>query len=314
MYRHLFGPVPSRRLGMSLGIDLVPHKVCTFNCVYCECGRTTQLTVRRSEYVPVDEVRAELASYLAHNPEPDAVTFSGAGEPTLNSRLGEVLRFLQAQRNEARITVLTNASLLSDPQVRAELRAADLVVPSLDAASERTFRHLDRPSPRVRLSAYLQGLADLRAEHPGAMWLEVMILPGYNDNPEDVRRLGEALAWIAPERIQLNTLDRPGAESRLEPASQETLERIADAWGLENVEIVAKAPHPEPGAACRDDPEAAILETIARRPCTAADLGRLLGMSAEAIDRHLARLERAGRIALSEQERGLFYRLAEPHS
>lgn len=310
MYQHLFGPVPSRRLGMSLGIDLVPHKVCTFNCIYCECGRTTRLTVQRDAYVPVEEVLAELEHYLAHHPRPDFLTLSGAGEPTLNSHLGEVLSFIRHRAPGSRTAVITNGSLLSDPQVRAELSTADVVMPSLDAASERTFRRMDRPSPRVRLATLLTGLAAFREVFPGEIWLEVVILPGYNDNVEDLRLLREALVRICPDRIQLNTLDRPGTETGLQPASHEQLLRIATAWGLEHVSVIASAPPEGAGEAFREDPRSTILGTVARRPCTLEDLARTLGAPQEEIARELAALEREGRLIANAQPRGTFYRLA----
>ena len=310
MYQHLFGPVPSRRLGMSLGVDLVPHKVCTFNCVYCECGQTTRLTVARDEYVAVDEVLEELAHYLAHHPHPDFFTLSGAGEPTLNSRLGEVLAFLRRRAPEGRIAVITNGSLLDDPQVRAELAEVDVAMPSLDAASEAAFRRMDRPSPRVRLASLLAGLEAFRAEFRGEMWLEVVILPGYNDSAEDLRLLREALVRIRPDRIQLNTLDRPGTEAGLQPASREQLARIAADWGLDNVSVIASAPAAAPAEeGYRADTGVAILETLARRPCTAEDLAHTLGRSAEDVVRQLAALEAEGRVTSTTQARGVFYRL-----
>ncbi len=310
MYQHLFGPVPSRRLGMSLGVDLVPHKVCTFNCVYCECGQTTRLTATRDEYVAVDEVLTELEHYLAHNPRPDFFTLSGAGEPTLNSRMGEVLAFLRQRAPDGRIAVITNGSLLGDPQVRAELAEADVVMPSLDAASEATFRRMDRPSPRVRLAPLLAGLEAFRAAFRGEVWLEVVILPGYNDSPEELRLLREALVRIRPDRIQLNTLDRPGTASGLQPASREQLARIAADWGLDNVSVIASAPSSASAEGYRTDAGVAILETLARRPCTAEDLARILGSPVEAVVQQLAALEAEGRITSTAQARGVFYRLA----
>jgi len=195
---------------MSLGVDLVPHKVCSFNCVYCECGATTNRTVERREYVPVDQVIAELSAFLNSNPKPDYLTFSGAGEPTLNSRIGEVLQFIQSEPRGVPTAVLTNGSLLADPQVREQLLPADVVLPSLDAASERTFRRMDRPHRALNLAGIVQGLIELRREFRGQIWLEVMILPGYNDNPDDLGLLKDAFLRIAPDRIQVNTLDRPG--------------------------------------------------------------------------------------------------------
>jgi len=139
MYKHLFGPVPSRRLGMSLGIDLIPHKICSLNCVYCECGGTTTLTRERKEYVPVEEVYDELKDYFKHHPDPDYFTFSGAGEPTLHLHIGEVIAFLKEVRPGIPVAVLSNGTLFGDPEVRADLLQADLVLPSLDAATEEAF-------------------------------------------------------------------------------------------------------------------------------------------------------------------------------
>jgi len=309
MYSHLFGPVPSRRLGMSLGVDLVPHKVCTLNCVYCECGRTTNLTLERREYVPVDEVLKELSHFFSGNPRPDYVTFSGAGEPTLNSRIGEVLTFIKAQQPGVPVAVLTNGSLLGDSGVRSEIRDADLVLPSLDAVSERTFRRLDRPFHTLDPQAYIRGLVDFRKEYSGKMWLEVMILPGYNDNEEDLKLLKEAFLEINPDRIQINTLDRPGTVEGLTPAAREDLEDIIEAWGLDNVEIIAAAPERKNIQSYRKDAETAILETIARRPCTLQDLGNILGTHINEVNKYLGVLEEEGKIETLREERGVFYRL-----
>lgn len=310
MYKHLFGPVPSRRLGMSLGVDLVPAKVCSYNCVYCECGRTTTPTARRDEYVPVDEVLAELGRFLEENPAPDYITLSGSGEPTLNIRLGEVIDFIKSRSRDIPVAVLTNGSLLSDPQVRRELLPADLVLPSLDAASEATFRRMDRPVHAVRLADCIQGLVDFRGEFAGRIWVEVMILAGYNDNPEDLRLLREALVRIAPDRIQLNTLDRPGVLSDLRAVSPETLERIREDWGLEHVEIIAAVARRQ-GPAYRRDTEAAIRDTIARRPCTVEDLEGILGLHANEVNKYLGTLEADGRVEPVRLARGLFYRMAK---
>ncbi|MBK1691026.1 radical SAM protein [Ectothiorhodospira mobilis] len=308
MYKHLFGPVPSRRLGMSLGVDLVPPKVCSYNCVYCECGKTTTPTARRDEYVPVDEVLAELGRFLEENPAPDYITLSGSGEPTLNSRIGEVIRFIKSQSRDIPVAVLTNGSLLSDPKVRGELLPADLVLPSLDAATEATFRRMDRPVRAVRLDDCIQGLVDFRREFSGRIWVEVMLLAGYNDNPEDLRRLREALVRIAPDRIQLNTLDRPGVLADLQAVSPETLERIRQDWGLDQVEIIAAVARRQ-GPAYRRDTESAILDTIARRPCTVEDLEGILGLHANEVNKYLGALEADGRVEPVRLARGLFYRL-----
>lgn len=309
MYRHLFGPVPSRRLGISLGVDLVPHKVCSYNCVYCECGRTTNLTLKRDEYVPAAEVLAELEDFFARHPAPDYVTFSGAGEPTLNSRLGTVLDFIKREYPAAAVAVLTNGSLFSDVQVRSELLAADVVLPSLDAASGEVFRRIDRPPAALSLESVTEGLVAFRQEYSGLLWLEVMILPGYNDDPAELERLRRVLSRIRPDRIQLNTLDRPGTLPGLRPAGVHELRQIRDAWDLPGTEIIAAAARRSTMEAYRDDIESAILETIARRPCTVEDLATILGTHVNAVNKYLGVLEGQGRLVSLRRERGVFYRL-----
>ncbi|WP_319561995.1 radical SAM protein [Marispirochaeta sp.] len=310
----LFGPVPSRRLGMSLGIDLVPHKVCSFNCVYCECGATTNLTIERREYVPADEVISELSSFLKENPKPDYLTFSGAGEPVLNSGIGKVLESIKKEFPQIPAAVLTNGSLFGDPDVRKALLPADLVLPSLDAASERTFRRIDRPHRGINLDAYIQGLVDFRQEYSGEIWLEVMILPGYNDNRNDLSLLKEAILRIKPDKLQLNSLDRPGTIKDLQAADEATLKAVVDYWGLDNVEIIAPAIVRKKTKVYRADTESAIVETLKRRPCTLQDLEKILGIHINELNKYLSVLEASGRVEAVSQQRGLFYRYCGPAS
>lgn len=232
-YRHLFGPVRSRRLGVSLGVDLVPQKTCAFDCVYCECGRTTCLTCERREYVPTDRVIAELDAYLATAPDLDYVTFAGSGEPTLHTGIGEIIAFIKDRYPRYRVAVLTGSALLPDPEVRAALMRADLVVPSLDAVSEAVFRSLNRPCPGLTAGQVVEGLLAFAREFPGEIRLEVFIVPGENDTEDEVRRLRDAVAAIDPDRVQVNTLDRPGTDIRVRPASPPALERIAAVLGGE---------------------------------------------------------------------------------
>ena len=220
MYQHLFGPVPSRRLGISLGIDLVPMKTCTLDCIYCECGQTTDLTIARGEYVPLESVKAECRHYLDHHPVPDYVTFSGSGEPTLNCHVGEVIRFIQSREQQVPVAVLTNGTLLGDPRVRDELKEAAVVIPSLDAATGRVFRKINRPHPRLDVNTFIDGLVRFRRDFSGQVWLEVFIVPGLNDTLAELTALKQAIAKIAPDRVQLNTLDRPGTVNNIRAADR----------------------------------------------------------------------------------------------
>lgn len=309
MYRHIFGPVISRRLGISLGIDLVPHKVCSLDCVYCECGQTTELTSERKEYVPFGEVISELDRYMAENPKPDYITFSGSGEPTLNSRIGEVVKHIKSKYPDISLALLTNGTLLSDPQVRKEILDCDLVLPSFDAATEKAFLKINRPSNQISLKDYLRGLVELRQEFKGKIWLEVFILPGYNDTEEDLSAMKEAIIRIKPDSVQLNTLDRPGAVEGLVPESREMLQKIADIWALDNVEIIAKVSKRKDERSFNKDIESSILETISRRPCTIDDLSTTLGLHENEINNYLSTLENNGKVRSERLDRGIFYML-----
>ena len=307
MYKYLFGPVPSRRLGISLGVDLVPHKVCSLDCVYCECGPTTKLTVHKKEYVLYDKVTAELDHFFKNNPDPDYITFSGSGEPTLNVRLGDILEFIKLKKPNIPVAVLTNGTLLYQQRVRQNLLKADVVLPSLDAASKNAFLKINRPAKKLDLNEYIHGLELFRKEYPGKIWLEVLIIPGYNDDETNLRSLKQAFHKILPDKIQLNTLDRPGIVNDLRPASQSELQRIVDFWRPENVEIIAKPPKRKDIKSYRKDTETAILETISRRPCTLEDLVKILGLHANEVNKYLSVLEADNRIKPVRQKRGVFY-------
>ena len=309
MYKYLFGPVPSRRLGISLGVDLVPKKVCSLNCVYCEVGHTTKLTTERKEYILYDKVTSELEHYFENNPNPDYITFSGSGEPTLNSRIGDVLKFIKQIKPDIPVAVLTNGTLLFDKKVRDELMDANVVLPSLDAATEITFRKINRPSPQLTVEKYIQGLIDFRKEFPGQIWLEVFIMPGFNDNLDDLNALKNAFGKIRPGHIQINTLDRPGTVADIHAASHEDLKKIVDYWKLDNVEIIAAAPERKNIQSYRTDAETAILGTITRRPCTLDDLVKILGMHINEINKYLDVLEAEGKIEPTRQARGVFYQI-----
>lgn len=313
MYKFLFGPVPSRRLGMSLGVDLVPHKVCSLNCVYCECGPTTKLTLDRMEYVPYEKVKVELDEYFKTNKDPDYITFSGAGEPTLNNRIGDVLKFIKSKKPDIPVAVLTNGTLFRFEEVRKELMEADLVLPSLDAATDLAFQRINRPDEGIYINTYLRGLEDFRKEFRGNIWLEVFILPGFNDDKQNLNLLREAILRIRPDRVQLNTLDRPGTIENLSPASENHLKQIAADWSLENVEIIAKPAKRKDIKSYREDKESAILETIIRRPCTAEDLARILGLHMNEVNKYLDVLENEKKISGQRQERGIFYKGIQPH-
>jgi wyosine [tRNA(Phe)-imidazoG37] synthetase (radical SAM superfamily) len=294
---------------MSLGVDLVPKKVCSLDCVYCEVGKTTKLTTQRMEYIPYDKVVGELEHYFKHNPDPDYITFSGSGEPTLNSRLGDVLDYIKQQKPGIPVAVLTNGTLLYDEQVRKELRDADVVLPSLDAASDEAFKKINRPAGDLSINRCIDGLVAFRKEFTGKIWLEIFILPSYNDDDDELLKLKSVIDRIQPDSVQLNTLDRPGTVDGLQAATLQNLERIVNQWGLKQVEIIAAAVQRKTNKAFRNDMESAILETISRRPCTLDDLKEILGLHVNEINKYLDVLEATQKIEAVRQTRGVFYQL-----
>lgn len=311
MYKYLFGPVPSRRLGMSLGVDLVPKKVCSLNCVYCEVGKTTKLTLERKEYVKFDKVKEELTHYFNNNTDPDYITFSGSGEPTLNVFIGEILKFIKQNKPSIPIAVLTNGTLLYDKNVREAILNADVVLPSLDAATEDVFKKINRPAKDLIFDKYIQGLIDFRKEFKGKIWLEIFILPNYNDTENELTELKNMILRIKPDLVQLNTLDRPGTIPNLYGATRDELQRIVDFLNLDNVEIIAASPERKNIQSYRSDKETAIIETIERRPCTLDDLTKILGLHASEINKYLDVLEADKKIETVRQERGVFYQKKE---
>lgn len=239
--RYLYGPVKSRRLGFSLGLSLTPHKVCSFDCVYCQLGPTTVKTSERKEYVDIRHVLEELKSWLENNPVAaqslNYITLAGSGEPTLNLKIGALIAEIK-KLTVVPLAVITNASLLSDPAVRRDIEQADLIVPSLDAAGEAVFARIDRPQAPAKPEEIIQGLCALRKEYQGKIWLEVMLVSGVNDDLRHIKRLKEAVDSINPDRIQLNSPVRGSAQMHLRLVPEAKLKKIKAILG-EKCEIVA---------------------------------------------------------------------------
>jgi wyosine [tRNA(Phe)-imidazoG37] synthetase (radical SAM superfamily) len=302
---YLFGPVPSRRLGRSLGVDLIPRKTCPFDCIYCEVGPTTRKTSQRLDY-QAEAIMAELAAYLRQGPPLDYITLTGSGEPTLNLGLGKILRQIKAL-SDTPVAVLTSGALLHLPEVRAELQAADLVLPSLDAAREESFQAINRPLPGYPLSRLLEGLEAFRREYPGQIWLEILLLKGLNDTAAELEALHRTLRRLAPDKVQLNTAVRPGVEAHIHPLNQQEMAARAQYLkdGVE-VEVIASFNNlPKPAPVCDD---AVLVEMLARRPMTAEDLARVCGLSLAAVQERLRHLEETGQISCNCYQDQGFYR------
>lgn len=227
--KYLFGPVYSRRLGHSLGIDLLPPKICTLNCVYCEVGPTTDLTCERKEYVPTEEILKEIDQVLAQDPggRPiDVFTLTAMGEPTLHSGIGRIIAYLKAKTDKP-VAVLTNGTLFWDQHVRAELSGADIVIPSLDAARQESFERVNQPASAVNLEQVIEGLALFSREFRGEVWLEILLVREMNDSLEDLVALQQAVRRIQPARVQLNTVARPPMDGRARPVTRDKMEQAA---------------------------------------------------------------------------------------
>ncbi len=307
-YKHLFGPVPSRRLGISLGVDLVPHKVCSLNCVYCEVGRTTNLTIEREEYIPLNDILTELKNYLNQKPDLDYITFSGAGEPLLHSGIGKVISFIKEDYPQYKLALLTNSTLLYDENVRKEILGIDLLLPSLDAVSEKVFKKLNRPNSKLDNNKIIDGLIKFKKVFKGKIWLEIFVIPGLNDTQEELELLKRTITDIAPDQVQLNTLDRPGTESWIEPITKNRMEEIAEFFKPLPVEIIAKFQSRHKIRSYQKDVEQQIIETIKRRPCTDKDLSEMLGIHINEINKYLSELLHEGSISSQQLERGTFFR------
>ena len=270
---YAFGPVPSRRLGRSLGVDLVPFKTCTYDCIYCQLGRTTCKTVERRPYVPIDDALEDVRSKLTSLP--DYVTLSGSGEPTLFSRTGELIDRIKAM-TDIPVAVLTNGSLLWQSEVRSQLRNADLVIPSLDAGDETMFRAVNRPHEGISFERMLNGLIEFRREFQGQYWLEVMFLAGHNAIRAEARKLARCVSLIKPDRVQLNTATRPSAEDYAFTVQRSRLSQLA-AMFSPTAEVIADY------RGVRRDREfitsrGDVLELLRRRPCSINDITGGLSM------------------------------------
>lgn len=290
--KHIFGPVPSRRLGLSLGIDIIPFKTCTLSCIYCQIGETPRITLERREYTPTGEVIDEIREYFATHPKPDWITFSGSGEPTLHSGLGALIHAVKSI-TDTPVCVITNGTTLMDPAVRRDLLEADAVMPSLDSARDESFRVVCRPEPTLRVADIIRGLAEFRREFSGKIWLEILLVASINDSPEDLEALKIAVGEINPDAVHLNTVVRPPADSAARPLSRERMEEIREFFGP-RAEVIASF-RKETGTGKTITPDE-ILEYIKRRPGSAEDLSTALGVGKADVDRMLAELRERGEV------------------
>ena len=279
------------------------------NCIYCEVGETTNLTIERKEYVPINDVLNELDHFLNQNPTLDFITFSGAGEPTLNSGIGKVITFLKERYPNFKLALLTNSTLLCNKNVRNEINRIDVLLPSLDTVSEDIFKKINRPNSQLDINKIIEGLIKYRKKFKGKIWLEIFIVPEINDTEEELSLLRKTIRKINPEKIQLNTLDRPGTESWVKTATKERLEYIVNFLKPLPVEIIAKFNSRQQIKSFNKNIENQILETIRRRPCTDKDLTEMLGIHLNELNKYLNELLNKNLIKSEIKERGTFFKM-----
>jgi wyosine [tRNA(Phe)-imidazoG37] synthetase (radical SAM superfamily) len=278
--KYTFGPVPSRRLGLSLGVDVIPNKLCSLDCVYCEVGITDKRGLARKEYLPANEILAEVKEVIGEYPNLDHITISGSGEPTLNSKIGDIIRGIK-HITTVPVAVLTNGTLLDNPEVRHDLMNADIVSPSLDAVTAEVFEKVDRPNPNLKIDRIVEGIKQFRKEYRGHMWMEILFVSGINDHDEEVLKMKHVLDEIQPEKIHLNTVVRPPAYAVAQPVSQDRMKQIQKMLG-ERSEIVGVFTGTHTTIAHNADSQA-ILALLKRRAMTVDQMTVSLAMEQEGI-------------------------------
>ncbi len=297
--KYLFGPVNSRRLGISQGIDLLPG-FCSYNCIYCEVNCRKIQTCKRQEYTPTIEIIAELDNLFAKQNRdgtaPDVYTITASGEPTLHSGIGEIISHIKANTDRP-VNILTNGSLLHMSEVREELMAADVVAPSLDSALPDSFRRINRPAAEINLKKVIKGIQQFSLAFPGELWLEILLAKDINDSEEDCAALMEAVKFISPYKTQLNTVDRPPFEDFALPVSHKRLEEIAGNLSG-RVEIIA-SPTKRTTATQQAIDDSRIIELLRRRPCTCLDIAQALQYDKHQTEVTLQRLADAKQITLA---------------
>jgi wyosine [tRNA(Phe)-imidazoG37] synthetase (radical SAM superfamily) len=302
--KYIFGPVPSRRLGWSLGLDILPYKTCSFDCIYCELGPTTCRTIDAVDRIDPGAVLAELQSFLAAHPgKIDFLTLSGSGEPTLHPELGSLIRELK-RRYSLPVALITNGSLLFRPEVLEQVRAADLVIPSLDAVDPETLAAVNRPHPALDLDSLLAGLQALGRLPGSRIWLEILFIKGLNDHPDQVERFKQAIEKINPEKVQINTVVRPPVEAWARPLEMPRLAQIRENLGP-RAEIIVRPDRPNNCGLRREDE---IIKLLSRRPCTVEDLAQLTGWPRRETLALLERLTAEGKIVGAPFDQEVYYR------
>lgn len=301
----IFGPVPSRRLGFSLGVDTIPFKTCSLNCIYCQLGRTINKTIQRKEYIAADDISREIEEVLREGKRIDYITFSGSGEPTLNSEIRRMISRIK-ELTSIPLAILTNGTLLYRPRIREDLMEADLVIPSLDTVTQEIFEMVNRPHPSLKIEKVITGIDSFSQEFNGKVWLEIMVVKGINDSLEEIEKAAQVIKQMNLEKIQLNTVVRPPAEEFARPLTADDLNNIKTVLG-KKCEIIAEFKRATQKAYKRDV-EKRILSMVKRRPVTLVDISHSLGLHRNEIIKYVETLEKKHQIKTKVHSGERYYR------
>ncbi|MGD9874209.1 MAG: radical SAM protein [Kiritimatiellia bacterium] len=302
-YRYIFGPVPSRRFGRSLGVDLTPLKTCTLDCIFCQLGHTSNKTIERREYVPVREVQQELIRWEKEGSEADFITLSGSGEPTLHSGFGEILKFIK-DKMPAPAVVLTNGTLLWLPEVRKAAAEADIAKLSLSVWDAASFQRINQPHEAITFERYVTGLQSFRAEYSGKIWLEVFLIDGMNSAREQVEKIARIAGTLGADEIHLNTAVRPPADSTVHPVPEDQMADLAELF-RPAASIIAG--FPKRCAANIKANEETILNMLRRRPCTARQIADAFGMHVNEVSKYAGDLLRSQKIRFQYRDGEIYF-------
>jgi wyosine [tRNA(Phe)-imidazoG37] synthetase (radical SAM superfamily) len=308
-YQYLYGPVPSRRLGRSLGIDLVPRKICTYDCIYCQIGSTTKKALVRKEYVPVQEILDELECVLKEKGSSiDYLSLSGSGEPTLHSQIGLIIERVKTLTSIP-VAVITNGSLLYREEVRQDLLHADIVLPSLDAVSPEVFLKINRPHPDFSIEKVIEGMVAFRKIYQGKIWLEILFCKGINDGQGELWVMKDVIDRIKPDEIHLNTVVRPPSVRWVAPLDQKQMEEIRAFFG-EKASIISEF-NRHPSLISERDIREEILKILERRPLSRSDLSKGMGIQENELDKYIKPLVQERRIQTRLFGDSIYYEIGE---
>ena len=308
-FKYIYGPVASRRLGRSLGLDLIPHKTCSYDCIYCQLGRTTNKTTARREYVSCNDVLLEIKEKLAQGLDCDYISLAGCGEPTLHSSIGELIKGIK-KLTTIPVVVLTNGSLLYLPEVQDALMKADLIIPSLDAGDEDLFHYVNRPHKDISFDVMVNGIIDFTRKFSGRVWLEVLLISGVTGMAPEAKKIAIWAEKIGADKVQLNTVDRPAAEDFACAVERKQMEKLAALFpGV--VEIIGAAEKRKTSdKSLRDATDADILSLLTRRPSTISGICAGLTLHPHEAAKKLQHLVEDGLVTTRRADHDLFYKIS----